>query len=155
MYSLVMSSVPSDHQPPSGWEMVRLMWLAQHEIFCSAAPELQNLGLNPKSLAVLAVTPFVPHPHDIAQSLGTPFPTISNILRELEKLGYVSRSLAPTDRRRTIVIRTPTGDHAHDEAVALVNTHSQRLFVNLTESERTQLADLIQKLSAPDLTAGH
>jgi hypothetical protein len=36
-----------------------------------------------------------------------------------------------------------------------VNTHSQRLFVNLTESERSQLADLIQKLSAPDLTAGH
>lgn len=135
-------------ETPSGWELVRQMWLVQYAIFCRAADDLEVWGLNPKSLAVLGVAQVTPHPHDIAQSLGTPFPTVSNILKELERRGYVERRLAPGDRRRTIVTVTRDGLAAHDQAVAAVNRRSGEVLHHLTIAERETLAKLLARLSA-------
>ncbi|MFN3728808.1 MAG: MarR family winged helix-turn-helix transcriptional regulator [Fimbriimonadaceae bacterium] len=132
----------------SGWELVRQMWLVQYAIFCRASHDLEAWGLNPKSLAVLGIAQVTPHPHDITQSLGTPFPTVSNILKELERRGYVERRLAPGDRRRTIVTVTPEGLAAHDQAVAAVNRRSAEILNQLSDLERATLAQMLARLSA-------
>lgn len=138
---------PSPDGHPGGWEMVRLMWLVQHAIFASSGEGLQTLGLNPKSLAVLAIIEMLPHPHDIAVSLGAPDPTISNILKELEKQGYVERALAKGDRRRTMVVRTEKGDTACGEAIQLVDLQSSSVFETLTQPELAELSRILIKLS--------
>ena len=134
-------------QPVGGWEMVRLMWLVQNEIFVASSEALSVLGLNPKSLAVLAIIEMLPHPHDIAVSLGAPDPTISNILKELEKLGYVERALAVGDRRRTVVKRSPRGDEACAEAISTVDAKSQGVLAGLSLDERLELQRILQKIS--------
>ncbi len=133
---------------PSGWEMVRLMWMAQYAIFSAAAEELHAIGLNPKSMAVLGIVEVVPHPQEIANSLGSPLPTVSNILKDLEKLGYVSRELAPGDRRRTVVRRTEKGEDAHRRAVAAIDEKSGPIFAGLSAAEYRTLHGLLYGLSA-------
>ena len=43
----------------------------------------------------------------LAARLGLTLPTVSNILAELDRAGFVTRSADPADRRRTIVQITP------------------------------------------------
>ena len=123
--------------------------MAQQAIFVSAGAELQELGLNPKSMAVLAIIELLPHPQEIAISLGAPFPTISNILKELEKLGYVERSLAVGDRRRTLITQTAKGIQARDAAIQAINRQSRPLMAGLTAEEQATFAGLLQKLTSP------
>jgi DNA-binding MarR family transcriptional regulator len=124
------------------------MWMTQQAIFGSASDSLEPLGLNPKSMAVLAVCEVMPYPHDIARSLGAPFPTISNILRELERLGYVERSLDKNDRRKIRIERTALGTQKHDEAVQAINVASERVLGKLTDQRRLELQAILAELTA-------
>lgn len=133
---------------PQGWDLVRLMWMTQQAIFGSASDSLEPLGLNPKSMAVLAVCEVMPYPHDIARSLGAPFPTISNILRELERLGYVERSLDKSDRRKIRIERTVLGTQKHDEAVQAINVASERVLGKLSDQRRLELQSILGELTA-------
>jgi len=138
----------SGNMRPQGWDLVRLMWMTQQAIFGSASDALEPLGLNPKSMAVLAVCEIMPYPHDIAKSLGAPFPTISNILRELERLGYVERSLDKNDRRKIRIERTVLGTQKHDEAVEAINVASERVLGKLSDQRRIELQTILAELTA-------
>lgn len=124
------------------------MWMCQQAIFGASSNALQDLGLNPKSLAVLAISSMLQHPQEIALSLGAPFPTISNILKELEKLQYVQRSSDSVDRRKTILKQTDKGRKAMSEAVELVNREGGPLLSNLSEQELETLHSLLIKLTS-------
>jgi DNA-binding MarR family transcriptional regulator len=77
------------------------------------------------------------------------------IVDDLESRQLLERRPHPSDRRVRNLHLTSRGRELLDQATELAQQHEQRLGEALTEAERTQLLDLLEKLAASlDLTRG-
>ena len=133
----------------SGWEIVRLTWQIQHRLFSAAAEGLQDLGIHPKALAILAILEALPHPGDIARSIGSPPPTVSNILKSLEAAGWVDRASDQTDRRRIAYRRTPAGDRILALGIERVDRAAAESLQQLSPDELGRLHELLIRAAGP------
>ncbi|MHA3024801.1 MarR family winged helix-turn-helix transcriptional regulator [Mycobacterium sp. BMJ-28] len=66
----------------------------------------------------------------LADGLGLTAAGTTIVLNRLEKLGYVSRSLHPTDRRRVIVLATDLAARRLSELVAPVLDQGRQMLLN-------------------------
>jgi DNA-binding MarR family transcriptional regulator len=131
--------------------VVRGTWQVQHAIFAESHTELTELGLTPKMLSVLGILEYLHRPTQIAESIGSPLPTISNLLKELEVAGYVSRTHLASDRRQVSYHRTDLGDQMMWRGIGAVNRGADARMSRLSEPERAMLVQLLDKLNAPIL----
>jgi DNA-binding MarR family transcriptional regulator len=77
------------------------------------------------------------------------------IVDDLESRGLLERRPHPSDRRVRNLHLTSRGRELLDQGIELAKQHEQRLGEALTEEERTQLLDLLDKLAAAlDLAGG-
>ncbi|MDX2066588.1 MAG: MarR family transcriptional regulator [Fimbriimonadaceae bacterium] len=132
----------------TAWDVVRGTWQVQHAIFAESQAELSELGLTPKSLSVLGILEYLPRPTQIAESIGAPLPTISNLLKELESAGYVTRNHAAPDRRQVQYSRTELGDQMMWRGIGAVNRGASDRMSRLSEAEHAMLVQLLEKLNA-------
>jgi DNA-binding MarR family transcriptional regulator len=82
--------------------------------------------------------------------LGLARSTITNLVDRLERAGLVARAASPTDRRVTLVRLTPTGMHAVDAVATVAESDVARRVLALPESDQAALAELLERLIAPD-----
>jgi DNA-binding MarR family transcriptional regulator len=75
--------------------------------------------------------------------------TMTNRVHRLEQRGLVSRSPDPVDRRGVIVTLTGRGRDLVDAALVDLLAYEQSLLAGLGLPERTHLAGLLRRLSAP------
>lgn len=104
-----------------GWNVLSPLWRFQSAVFESISHELARHRLHAKSLAVLDALAMHHYPNEVAKALRVPMPTLSNILRELERNGYIHRDVDEADRRRVIVRRTAEGEEAHRLCIRVVD----------------------------------
>ena len=77
------------------------------------------------------------------------------IVDDLESRQLLERRPHPSDRRVRNLHVTSRGRELLDQAIELARQHEQRLGEGLTDAERTQLLDLLDKLATSlDLTRG-
>ena len=77
------------------------------------------------------------------------------IVDDLEARQLLERRPHPSDRRVRNLHVTSRGRELLDQAIELARQHEQRLGEGLTDAERTQLLDLLDKLATSlDLTRG-
>jgi len=81
-----------------------------------------------------------------AHAVDAPYATI--IVDRLESLGYVERTVDPTDRRRKLVALTATGLVAVAVAVEALSSPPEALQL-LSETELSQLQTLLARLTSP------
>ena len=80
--------------------------------------ETQGLTLNQnKLMMILARHPFL-HPSQAAESLNCDRPTVSVIIRNLEKKGWVTRQPDPENRRHVRIVLTDSGRDKTKETLA-------------------------------------
>lgn len=84
---------------------------------------------------------------DIGAQLGVTGRNVTKLVDGLEQEGLVVRQPHPQDRRATLVQLTAQGASVCKET-ALADRASAKLFAELTETERTQLARILRKLLA-------
>lgn len=111
---------------------------------------LQPFGLTLKQFAVLhelSLRDFL-YPADLAELLYADRPTITVILNNLVKLGYVEKQGDPDNKKRTRILITPLGKA--QLACYLESTDHQNKFKMtqcLTPLEKEQLHFLLDKLT--------
>ena len=82
---------------------------------------MEKYHLHPKSLIVLGVYQSMTQPSLVSRHLHIPMPTLSNIHRELEKNGLLTKQIDVEDRRRHIMKLTPLGSEAVNTCLTEIN----------------------------------
>lgn len=73
---------------------------------------------------------------DLARHVGIGLPTLSEAVRRLERLGYVARDRASTDKRALAVSLTERGAHALQDTSVLDTARLRRVLARLSDRER-------------------
>lgn len=85
---------------------------------------------------------------ELLDRIGVTAATLSELLRKIEKEGYVTRSVSKADRREIIVDITEKGRISALECRMSEAERDQALFGFLSDDERETLAALLNKLLA-------
>lgn len=112
---------------------------------------LAPFGLRVRSYSVLAlaVGGARPSQRDLAEYLRLDPSQVVSLVDDLQKRGLVVREPDPADRRANVVVATPAGEEAFEQARRAAQDAERREHAALTAEERGQLADLLRKIAFP------
>ena len=116
-------------------------------VITNVAPDLSELGLEPKELFVLAEVDVHPHPAELAGVLCMPKPTVTMYVKRLEASGFLHREIDGEDLRRHRLILTPEGRKTMTRGLALLSKAFGARLARLNTAEQTDLAALLEKLN--------
>jgi DNA-binding MarR family transcriptional regulator len=97
------------------------------------------------ALALIAANPLTSQA-GIASALCMTRPNMVGLIAGLERRGLVTRKVSTQDRRNQMLQLTRRGKALLAEADALILPADQRITSRLTDRERAQLLDLLQRL---------
>lgn len=117
-----------------------------HVLFDDVEPELEKISLDPKSFFLLGLLEENPYPAQLAKALCLPNPTVTFLLKRLEKHEYLKRSSEPDDLRKFRFTLTPAGRKALSKGETIVGRSFDRMLSNLSATERKQLFKLFSAL---------
>lgn len=92
---------------------------------------------------------------DIADGLINRAADLTRLVDKLEKLGYVSRGRAPSDKRRVIAKITPAGGKVFDRLARKVQQIHIEQFASLTQAEQKQLVHILKTLLTARISEEH
>ena len=84
---------------------------------------------------------------ELAEHLRIAPRSATEVVDALEAKGLVSRSTDPTDRRATLVELTDRGRELSEEVRRLRGVESEKLFGNLSRTDRAELARILGRLT--------
>jgi DNA-binding MarR family transcriptional regulator len=84
-------------------------------------------------------------PGQLASNLGLTTGSVTPMLDRLERLGYLTRSPHPTDRRKTIVRATPEAGRRAGELIGPLVADSGGLLSHYTEKDLELLVDFMHR----------
>jgi DNA-binding MarR family transcriptional regulator len=113
------------------------------------AERLERLKLSPPHAGILGLLrrSAGQSQQDVAESLGMHPSRMVAILDELESMGLVERRANPDDRRVYALYLTPAGDKALRDIAKVNSEHLESLCAALDDSEREELARLLQRVA--------
>ncbi len=112
--------------------------------------ECRSVGLTPAQFGVLTVLRASPglDQSSLARALGFDKVTVLRVLRGLEGRGLVQREPSPSSRRHLSISLSAAGEKLLDDAQKPAEQAYHRLMEPLDEAQRTQLLDLLQRLTS-------
>jgi DNA-binding MarR family transcriptional regulator len=116
-------------------------------VITSIAPDITELGLEPKELFVLAEVDKHPHPAELAGALSMPKPTVTIYVKRLEAAGFLRREIDGADLRRHRLILTPEGRKTMARGLALLSKAFGARLARLSSAQQSELATLLEKLT--------
>ncbi len=116
-------------------------------VITSVAPDITELGLEPKELFVLAEVDVHPHPAELAGILSMPKPTVTMYVKRLEAAGFLRREIDSADLRRHRLTLTPEGRKTMARGLALLSKAFGVRLARLSLAQQSELATLLEKLS--------
>ena len=112
----------------------------------SVAPDITELGLEPKELFLLSEVEAHPHPAELAGVLSMPKPTVTIYVKRLEAAGFVRREIDAADLRRHRLMLTPEGRKTLVRGLALLSKAFGARMTRLTQTQQSELAMLLERL---------
>ncbi|AEG33424.1 MULTISPECIES: MarR family winged helix-turn-helix transcriptional regulator [Thermus] len=128
------------------WELLARFFRLQRLLRQEVEARLGPLGLSGLEAWLLKVLSQRPYPSEAARAMGLPPPTVSHMVRRLERAGFLAREVDPEDLRRHRLRLTPKGARALRRAEALMAEAFARRASRLQEGERAELLRLFAKL---------
>lgn len=107
-----------------------------------------QLGLTAQQAAVLLALSGLadPTPSTLADTLGMDRPTMTGLIRRLERDGWVRQSPHPTDGRARIVTPSDRTLHAMPDIAGASDAVSTDALLEFSESERELLLELLTRM---------
>lgn len=122
---------------------------SQLRVFENFIGAVAPLKLTPAQFSVLMLLHDNPgrNQTEIAAALGILRPNFVTLLDSLEHRGLCSRTRSADDRRSHVLVLTPKGLATLIEAKRLVARHEKKLATVLTETERADLIEMLDRLT--------
>lgn len=128
------------------WELMTQMWTLLRGMIEEAAPCFESHGLIPKAFFLLVQVERYPYPADLAWCLLLPPPTVSQLIRQLEEAGYLTREIDAADKRRVRLKLTEAGRDVRAAVQECLNCSLQRRIDRLSPAQLEQLVALIHDI---------
>jgi DNA-binding MarR family transcriptional regulator len=141
---LEIHSGTSDLEELIGYNLKRAYVIVQTDF----RETLGEDGLSARMFSALSLTVRYPNitQSELAKRLGIERSGLVAIVDALEEKKYLTRAAVPGDRRVQALVPTETGTKAYQDAVAAVQAHEDRLFADMTASEKETLLILLKKI---------
>lgn len=105
--------------PPSGKKggpdacgMLAHLWQLVQSVLDESEPEMDRLGLSPKTFFLLTAVEEHPFPAELARRMHLPPPTVTYLIKQLEERGFLGRRAEPGDLRKFRLVQTDAGREA-------------------------------------------
>ncbi|BFU45118.1 MarR family winged helix-turn-helix transcriptional regulator [Krasilnikovia sp. MM14-A1004] len=138
-------ALPADASAPTAGQLIDLFALATSAYFQDFAAVAAQHGLTSTQAKVLILLREPRTMRGLAEELICDASNVTGIIDRLEGRGLVRREVDPTDRRIKNAFRTEAGDEAIRHVRADMQT-TQRALADLSDDDRTALADLLRRL---------
>lgn len=130
------------------WQFLQLgMQWCQRSLQCTEEA-LGRDKMDVKSFFVLSAVDEIPHPAELARYLMMPKPTITFIIKKLEKLGYLKRKTVKGDLRKFEMVLTPLGRSVQERGRKTVSDALENSLNKLTKKERENYLSYLLKMSS-------
>lgn len=128
------------------WELLLRNANVLQSIFEKAEPELSLLQLDARRLFILCTVEANAFPADLARVLSLPKPSITFLIKKLEKSGYLRRQGEKGDLRRYRLTITPAGIKARDKGAEAVNRVFGASLNRLSAADQATLSRIVDRL---------
>lgn len=128
------------------WPLLTRVWRLQRALAQEATPCISAYGLNPKELMLLAFVEKRPHAGLLARDLHLPAPSVTHVLKRLERSGLITREQDPEDLRRFLFTLTPEGEQALAAGRECLVERLRNRLGRLKPEERAALLDLLDRM---------
>ena len=135
-------------EKPSPWQLWTLNFELIMTVMAEVEPAVRELGLEMKEFFLLSKLDDHPHPADLARSLLTPKPSVTFMVKRMERAGFVKRQPEAGDLRRFRLTLTRSGRSTLDKARCLLDAAFGRRLARLSSAERNELGRQLTRLSA-------
>lgn len=115
-------------------------------VITSVAPDVAELGLEPKELFVLAEVDEHPYPAELAEQLCMPKPTVTVNVKRLEAAGFLKREIDAADLRRHRLALTPAGRKAMQQGMAMLTRAFGERMSRLSAAQQIELRAMLEKM---------
>jgi len=132
------------------WPLLTHIWRLQRALAQEAAPCIGEYGLNPKELMLLAFVEKHPYAGQLASELHLPAPSITHVLKRLERSGLIVRENDPQDLRRFLFTLTRKGREALEAGRGCLIERLRNRLSRLTPEERKVLVALLNRMLEED-----
>ena len=134
------------------WEVVSQMRCVLLGVFQEAEPELELLGLQVKTYVLLASLPRFPFPATLAKQLFLPPPTVTFLVKQLEKNKLITRDHETGDLRRYRLRLTAKGTQSVDAGKDVIARIMKKRLAHLSKQQAKDFAatlKILQELGCP------
>jgi DNA-binding MarR family transcriptional regulator len=107
-----MSSSGKRKGEPDACVILANLWQLVQSVLDESEPDLDGLGLSPKTFFVLAAVEEHPFPAQLARKMHLPPPTVTYMIKQLEQRGFLGRQAEPGDLRKFRLVQTAAGIEA-------------------------------------------
>jgi DNA-binding MarR family transcriptional regulator len=136
-------------KPMAGSDLAKI-WGLHYKLVGSViieiAPSLNELGLEPKELFLLAELDTHPHPAALAETLCIPKPSVTVYLKRLEAAGLVTREIDSSDLRRHKLSLTADGRRMMAQGQGLLMKAFGARIGRLSAARQGELKVLLEQL---------
>ncbi|MBK7749439.1 MAG: MarR family transcriptional regulator [Candidatus Obscuribacter sp.] len=120
---------------------------AMHTLIEDLEPGLEELKLEPKEFFLLYSVDENPYPAELARALLLPGPTVSFLIKRVEKAGYLKRETDKQDLRKFKLTLTKSGRAALNRGYELLEVALQKRLGKLNAKARLALVDALDLMS--------
>ena len=108
----------------------------------------ERFGLSIPEWRIIAVLQYFPGASsgELVARTGMDNVAVSRAVNHLVRMGLITRATRSSDRRRTVLDLSPSGNKVYDEITPLALRYESRLLQGLSSDERGQLDSILDKL---------
>jgi DNA-binding MarR family transcriptional regulator len=131
----------------NSWDLLQLNLQLYESITQNAERALAQDKLDVKSFFLLASIEELKHPAALAKRLTLPKPTVTFLIKKLERALYVKRKSVAGDLRRFEIQLTPLGRKVCERGLKTVSDAFDASISQLSPKEREQYSVILQKVA--------
>ena len=124
---------------------IRMLYWANDQAMTATLATMDLTASQGRILAFIAHSPQPPCPRDMEEAFHLTHPTVSGLLRRLEKKGFIRIDPDPADRRCKRVSLDVKGRECLAKMDATIASNEEKLVKDFTEEEKNLFSDFLTR----------
>ena len=132
---------------PDACGILANLWQLVQSVLDESAPDLNSLGLTPKTFFLLTAVVENPFPAELSRRMHLPPPTVTYMIKQLEERGFLGRQAEPGDLRKFRLVQTAAGTEALHRSKEALNAALVERLRRLDQQDVLAFERIVKRLA--------